>query len=46
MTPEDWWRIGARLLGTYFLVLGALYAAGAIAAVGSGFRMAAIGSPM
>jgi hypothetical protein len=51
MTPEDWWRIGARLLGTYFLVLGALYAAGAIAAVGVGLpdgsnRLAYVSMPV
>lgn len=36
MTFEEWWAIGARLLGTYLLVLAGLYAAGALTAFGIG----------
>jgi hypothetical protein len=34
MTSQDWWLVGARLLGVYLVVTGGLYAAGALAAFG------------
>jgi hypothetical protein len=36
MTSADWWLIGARLLGTYLLVLAGTYAVGAFAMFGVG----------
>jgi uncharacterized membrane protein HdeD (DUF308 family) len=30
MTSADWWRVGARLLGVYFVVLAGIYAANAL----------------
>lgn len=34
MTSEDWWQVGSRLLGVYFVVIGALTATGALAMLG------------
>lgn len=36
MTSEDWWRVGSRLLGVYFVVIGALTATGALMMLGMG----------
>lgn len=36
MTSEDWWAVGARLLGVYFVVIGALAATGALMMSGMG----------
>lgn len=36
MTSEDWWQIGARLLGAYFVVIGAVTATGALMMFGMG----------
>ena len=30
MTSEDWWQVGCRLLGVYFVLIGALTATGAL----------------
>jgi hypothetical protein len=30
MTSEDWWQVGSRVLGVYFVVIGALTATGAL----------------
>ena len=36
MTSEDWWVVGARLLGIYFIVNGALTVTGAVMMLGVG----------
>ena len=36
MTSEEWWRVGSRLLGVYFMVLGALSATGSLMMLGVG----------
>jgi len=36
MKLRDWWWVGCRVVGVYLLVLGALYAAAALAAFGTG----------
>lgn len=36
MTSEDWWVVGARLLGVYFVVIGALTGTGALMMLGMG----------
>lgn len=38
MTSEDWWQVGCRLLGVYFVVSGALTVTGAL-------MMSAMGLP-
>ena len=35
MTPNDWWHVGSRLLGVYFLVIGALTAMGSLMFLGA-----------
>jgi hypothetical protein len=35
MTPNDWWQVGSRLLGVYFLVIGALTAMGSLMFLGA-----------
>lgn len=36
MTSDDWWRVGARLLGVYFVVIGAITATNSLMMFGMG----------